>query len=90
MTNNVWGCEDNPGRDGKSDFMIEVRDNKVWTFGGDRETFNPFDPFNYLQVDNDVWRLTFVPEPSTVLLSAMACCLLLARHPRQRFAPPTS
>lgn len=27
----------------------------VYTFGGDRETFNFFDPFNYLNVDNDVW-----------------------------------
>jgi hypothetical protein len=26
------------------------------TFGGDRETFNPFDPVNYLRVDNDVWE----------------------------------
>lgn len=28
----------------------------ILTFGGDRETFNFFDPFNYLNVDNDVWR----------------------------------
>jgi hypothetical protein len=26
------------------------------TFGGDRETFNPFDPVNWLRVDNDVWQ----------------------------------
>jgi hypothetical protein len=49
LTNNVWGCEDNPARDGKSDFMIEVRDNKVWTFGGDREVMSPWPQ------DNDVW-----------------------------------
>ncbi len=30
----------------------------ILTFGGDRETFNPFDPVNYLNVDNDVWRYT--------------------------------
>lgn len=28
----------------------------IITVGGDRETFNFFDPFNYLNVDNDVWR----------------------------------
>ena len=49
VTKNVWGCEDNPGRDGKSDFRIEVRDGKVWTFGGDRERFLPW------PMDNDVW-----------------------------------
>mgnify|MGYP004267111535 CR=1 FL=1 len=29
---------------------------KVYTFGGDRETFDFSDPTNYLNVDNDVWR----------------------------------
>ncbi|MGB5452038.1 MAG: hypothetical protein WBN00_08085 [Sedimenticolaceae bacterium] len=33
----------------------------IYTFGGDRETFNFFDPFNYLNVDNDVW--SFSPPP---------------------------
>lgn len=43
----------------------------VYTFGGDRETFNPFDPTNFLNVDNDVWRFAFVPEPSTFLVVAI-------------------
>jgi hypothetical protein len=30
----------------------------VLTFGGDRETFNPFDPVNFLRIDNDVWEYT--------------------------------
>ena len=30
----------------------------IYTFGGDRETFNFGDPTNYLRVDNDVWRLS--------------------------------
>ena len=30
----------------------------ILTFGGDRETFNPFDPTNYLRVDNDVWSFS--------------------------------
>lgn len=29
----------------------------IFTFGGDRETFDFNDPTNYLRVDNDVWRL---------------------------------
>jgi hypothetical protein len=49
LTDNVWGCADNPGRDGKSDFMLEVRDDKLWTFGGDREVMSPWPQ------DNDVW-----------------------------------
>lgn len=28
----------------------------IYTFGGDRETFNFFDPTQWLNVDNDVWR----------------------------------
>ena len=48
LTNNVWACEDR-GSQGKSDFMIEVRDGKLWTFGGDRERFSPWPQ------DNDVW-----------------------------------
>ncbi len=30
----------------------------IFTFGGDRETFNFGDPGNYLRVDNDVWRFS--------------------------------
>lgn len=37
----------------------------VYTFGGDRETFNFFDPVNYLDMDNDVWR--FLPPASGCL-----------------------
>lgn len=39
----------------KYDFASLVVGGKILTFGGDRETFNFFDPDNYLQVDNDVW-----------------------------------
>lgn len=31
----------------------------IFTFGGDRETFNPFDPLAFEKVDNDVWQFTF-------------------------------
>lgn len=31
----------------------------IYSFGGDRETFNFFDPFNYLNVDNDVWKFSY-------------------------------
>jgi hypothetical protein len=30
----------------------------IFTFGGDRETFDFTDPLNYLNVDNDVWRFS--------------------------------
>ena len=30
----------------------------IYTFGGDRETFNFFDPTQWLNVDNDVWRFS--------------------------------
>ena len=33
----------------------------IYSFGGDRETFDFFDPFNYLNVDNDVWKFS-LPE----------------------------
>ncbi len=44
----------------KYDFdALTVRNRKggsaIFTFGGDRETFDFSDPFNYLNVDNDVW-----------------------------------
>jgi hypothetical protein len=32
----------------------------IFTFGGDRETFDPFDFLGFQKVDNDVWR--FSPE----------------------------
>ncbi|MGI9428047.1 MAG: Kelch repeat-containing protein [Bythopirellula sp.] len=44
----------------------------IITVGGDRETFNPFDPFNYLKVDNDVWQYSLVPEPSGLVLLVLA------------------
>lgn len=31
----------------------------IYSFGGDRETFNFADPTNYLNIDNDVWSLSF-------------------------------
>jgi hypothetical protein len=33
----------------------------IFTFGGDRETFDFSDPFNYLRVDNDVWSFSRWP-----------------------------
>ena len=34
------------------------RGRAIYTFGGDRETFNFFDPLQWLNVDNDVWRFS--------------------------------
>jgi len=41
----------------------QSRRSSIYTFGGDRETFDFTDPTNYLNVDNDVWR--FAPPMST-------------------------
>lgn len=41
------------GRDG--------RGRAIYTFGGDRETFDFFDPLQWLNVDNDVWRF-YLPK----------------------------
>ena len=55
----------------KYDFDIVVlRDgsnlgDNIYTFGGDRETFNFMDPTNYLNVDNDVWRYYLADQPSS-------------------------
>ena len=40
----------------KYDFEAFAFDGAIYTFGGDRETFDFGDPENYLRVDSDVWR----------------------------------
>ncbi len=35
----------------------------IFTFGGDRETFNFFDPTQWRNVDDDVWRFALEPPP---------------------------
>ena len=54
----------------------------IYTFGGDRETFNPFDPLNFQNVDNDVWSFALVPEPSALVLCilGMFACAAKARN----------
>jgi hypothetical protein len=37
--------------------MLDLRP-RIFTFGGDRETFDFEDSENYLNVDNDVWEYT--------------------------------
>ncbi len=49
VTNQVWNCEESSEFSGKSDFLLAVRDDKIWTFGGDREVLSPWPQ------DNDVW-----------------------------------
>jgi hypothetical protein len=46
----------------KYDFEGIAVGDVIYTFGGDRETFDFSDPSNYLRVDNDVWRYT-LPAP---------------------------
>jgi hypothetical protein len=33
----------------------------IFTFGGDRETFDFRDPLNYLRIDDDVWKFSLEP-----------------------------
>ena len=42
----------------KYDFDALVVGESIYTFGGDRETFDFSDLTNYLNVDNDVWQFT--------------------------------
>jgi hypothetical protein len=53
------------GDDIKYDFDIIVTNPNdlepvpaIYTFGGDRETFDFTDPLNYLRIDDDVWRFS--------------------------------
>jgi hypothetical protein len=46
----------------KYDFEGFAVGDAIYTFGGDRETFDFTDPDNYLRVDNDVWRYA-LPTP---------------------------
>ena len=56
----------------KYDFdIVVIRDDNnlgdnIFTFGGDRETFNFMDPTNFLNVDNDVWKYYLPDQPSSV------------------------
>ena len=63
LTNPPWNAQS--AEEIKYDFDIIVTDSDslnprpaIYTFGGDRETFDFDDPLNYLRVDNDVWRFT--------------------------------
>jgi len=49
VSNTAWGCPDDHESCGKSDFLMLVRDGKLWTLGGDREVAAPWPQ------DNDVW-----------------------------------
>ena len=49
ISNDVWNAESNPRGSGKSDFLLEIHDSKLWTMGGDREVISPYPQ------DNDVW-----------------------------------
>jgi hypothetical protein len=49
INNSVWDCPDTNDSCGKSDFLLVIRDGKLWTIGGDREVASPWPQ------DNDVW-----------------------------------
>lgn len=55
----------NGSDDIKYDFDIIVTDAysldpkpAIYTFGGDRETFDFSDPLNYLRIDDDIWKFS--------------------------------
>ena len=47
--NPAWAAGTTGGLPGKSDFHLEAREGRLWTFGGDRETLSAWPQ------DNDVW-----------------------------------
>ena len=60
VSDSPWNAEGT--EDIKYDFEGIAVGDVIYTFGGDRETFDFEDPENYLRVDNDVWRYA-IPEP---------------------------
>lgn len=66
MSQTAWNAE---GFQGKFDFDSAVvnADNQtaIYTFGGDRETFDFNDPTQWKNVDNDVWRFVIEEQESS-------------------------
>lgn len=60
VSDSPWNAESTD--DIKYDFEGIAVGDVIYTFGGDRETFDFTDPDNYLRVDNDVWRYA-LPTP---------------------------
>jgi len=61
----------------------------ILSFGGDRETFSPFDPFNWLNVDNDVYSYT-LPARAWLGNSAGPADPLAVRVSPNPFNPATT
>lgn len=49
LSTRAWGCEPGAASCGKSDFLLVIRDGKIWTYGGDEEVSAPWPQ------DNEVW-----------------------------------
>jgi hypothetical protein len=60
VSDSPWNAESSD--DIKYDFEGIAVGDVIYTFGGDRETFDFDDPLNYTRVDNDVWRYA-LPTP---------------------------
>lgn len=56
LSNDVWRSDADGEAEGRSDFMFEVRGERLWTLGGDREVMAPW-PQN-----NDVWHADLPTE----------------------------
>jgi len=65
---------------------IDSTDNTfIYTFGGDRETFNFADPTNYLNIDNDVWRFCIGEITATKDHSELASGVEMWPNPTQDY-----
>jgi hypothetical protein len=67
----------------------------IFTFGGDRETFDFSDPTNYLNVDNDVWQFHMPrphpsPRPNDVAVGAAPSETRLHDNDPNPFNPTTT
>jgi hypothetical protein len=66
VSDSPWNADDSEQI--KYDFDAVVTHGKngegdaIYTFGGDRETFDFNDETNFLRMDNDVWRFTFTKD----------------------------
>lgn len=53
----------------------------IYSFGGDRETFNFFDPTNHLNIDNDVWQFCATESASAVEVNLVESGISITPNP---------
>ncbi|CAB5003198.1 unannotated protein [freshwater metagenome] len=65
-TGSLWNAKSKDGIRYDYDSVVApsgsgATDEAIFTFGGDRETFNFFDPTQWRNVEDDVWRFALEP-----------------------------